>query len=80
MSILNIMWAGGSAYASVQKVHQQILSHVVDRASVDTWLLQGSAEAGEAALEETLFGPAQRPAPVEIAAAEVARAFPKGAA
>jgi len=51
MSILNIMWAGGSAYASVQKVHQQILSHVVDRASVDTWLLQGSAEAGEAALE-----------------------------
>ncbi|WP_321360754.1 glycosyltransferase family 4 protein [Pseudomonas extremaustralis] len=51
MSILNIMWAGGSAYASVQKVHQQILSHVVDRAPVDTWLLQGSAEAGEPALE-----------------------------
>jgi glycosyltransferase involved in cell wall biosynthesis len=51
MSILNIMWAGGSAYASVQKVHQQILSHVVGRVPVDTWLLQGSAEGGEPAHE-----------------------------
>jgi glycosyltransferase involved in cell wall biosynthesis len=51
MSILNIMWAGGSAYASVQKVHQQILSHVVGPAPGDTWLLQGRAEAGEPALE-----------------------------
>ncbi|AUG05499.1 glycosyltransferase [Pseudomonas sp. S09G 359] len=51
MSILNIMWAGGTAFASVQKVHQQILSHAVSRAPVDTWLLQGSAEGGEAALE-----------------------------
>ena len=51
MSILNIMWAGGSAYASVQKVHQQILSHVVGLAPGDTWLLQGSAAAGEQALE-----------------------------
>ena len=42
MSILNIMWAGGSAYASVQKVHQQILSHVVGAAPGETWLFQGS--------------------------------------
>ncbi len=51
MSILNIMWAGGSAFASVQKVHQQILSHAVSRAPIETWLLQGSAQGGESALE-----------------------------
>jgi glycosyltransferase involved in cell wall biosynthesis len=43
MSILNIMWAGGSAFASVQKVHQQILSHADHGAPVHNWLLQGSA-------------------------------------
>lgn len=47
MSILNIMWAGGSAFASVQKVHQQILSRVEDCASINTWLLQGSAGIGD---------------------------------
>ena len=51
MSILNIMWAGGTAFASVQKVHQQILSHSVSRAPIDTWLLQGSAQGGEPAHE-----------------------------
>lgn len=51
MSILNIMWAGGSAFASVQKVHQQILSHALSRAPIDTWLLQGSADGGEPARE-----------------------------
>jgi glycosyltransferase involved in cell wall biosynthesis len=51
MSILNIMWAGGSAFASVQKVHQQILSHAVSHAPIDTWLLQGSADGGEPAHE-----------------------------
>ncbi|UII72035.1 glycosyltransferase [Pseudomonas sp. HN11] len=51
MSILNIMWAGGAAFASVQKVHQQILSHAVTRAPIDTWLLQGSAPSGEQAVE-----------------------------
>lgn len=43
MSILNIMWAGGSAFASVQKVHQQILSRADTRVPIHTWLLQGSA-------------------------------------
>ncbi|WP_047301290.1 glycosyltransferase [Pseudomonas fluorescens] len=47
MSILNIMWAGGSAFASVQKVHQQILSRVEGCASINTWLLQGSAGIGD---------------------------------
>ncbi|WP_455823730.1 glycosyltransferase [Pseudomonas graminis] len=51
MSILNIMWAGGTAFASVQKVHQQILSHAVSDAPIDTWLLQGSAQEDEPALE-----------------------------
>ncbi|WP_426129278.1 glycosyltransferase [Pseudomonas sp. DWP1b1] len=54
MSILNIMWAGGSAFASVQKVHQQILSHVVCRAPISTWLLQGRSQEGESALEWNL--------------------------
>ncbi|OIN43643.1 glycosyl transferase [Pseudomonas azotoformans] len=47
MSILNIMWAGGSAFASVQKVHQQILSHAICQVPVSTWLLQGGAQKGE---------------------------------
>ena len=54
MSILNIMWAGGSAFASVQKVHQQILSHAVCRAPITTWLLQGRSQEGESALEWNL--------------------------
>lgn len=54
MSILNIMWAGGSAFASVQKVHQQILSNAICRAPIATWLLQGAADGGEPALEWNL--------------------------
>ena len=54
MSILNIMWAGGSAFASVQKVHQQILSHAVCRAPITTWLLQGRSDEGESAVEWSL--------------------------
>lgn len=51
MSIINIMWAGGSAFASVQKVHQQILSHAICRAPINTWLLQGHSQEDERALE-----------------------------
>ncbi|MBN2991742.1 glycosyltransferase [Pseudomonas cedrina subsp. fulgida] len=54
MSILNIMWAGGAAFASVQKVHQQILSHAVCRAPITTWLLQGRSQEGEPAVEWNL--------------------------
>lgn len=54
MSILNIMWAGGSAFASVQKVHQQILSHAICRAPINTWLLQSGAQAGEPVREWNL--------------------------
>lgn len=54
MSILNIMWAGGSAFASVQKVHQQILSCVDSSAGINTWLLQGSASGGDALVEQAL--------------------------
>ncbi len=43
MTILNIMWAGGSAFASVHKVHQQILSQLEPATPVKTWLLQGAA-------------------------------------
>lgn len=41
MSIVNIMWAGGAAYVSVHKVHQQILSQAAPGVSVSSWLLQG---------------------------------------
>ncbi|CAM3789802.1 Mannosylfructose-phosphate synthase [compost metagenome] len=41
MSIVNIMWAGGSPYVSVHKVHQQILSQAEPGAKVFNWLLQG---------------------------------------
>lgn len=51
MSILNIMWAGGSAFSSVQKVHEQVLASVDCDAPIHTWLLQGGAQAGEAAVE-----------------------------
>ncbi|MGE8449622.1 MAG: glycosyltransferase [Pseudomonadales bacterium] len=54
MSILNIMWAGGSAFASVQKVHQQILSCVDSSAGINTWLLQGSASGGDALVGQAL--------------------------
>lgn len=50
MSILNIMWAGGSAFASVQKVHQQILCHADKRVAVHTWLLQGRAASCDGAV------------------------------
>jgi len=43
MSILNIMWAGGAPFASIHKVHQQILSQAAGTAPIKTWLLQGGA-------------------------------------
>lgn len=54
MSILNIMWAGGSAFASVQKVHRQVLAGLDCGAPVHNWLLQGGAQEGEVAVEWNL--------------------------
>ena len=45
MSIINVMWAGGSPFASVHKVHHQILSRMEPATPIETWLLQGSASA-----------------------------------
>lgn len=45
MSIINVMWAGGSPFASVHKVHQQILSRIEPAMPIKTWLLQGSASS-----------------------------------
>lgn len=42
MSILNVMWSGGAPFASIHKVHQQILSQAGET-PVNTWLLQGGA-------------------------------------
>lgn len=41
MNVINIMWAGGSPFISVHKVHQQILSLVAADSRVSNWLLQG---------------------------------------
>ena len=41
MSILNVMWSGGAPFASIHKVHQQILSQAGSTTPVETWLLQG---------------------------------------
>lgn len=54
MSILNIMWAGGSAFASVQKVHHQILSQADSRVLINTWLLQGKATGDRALLDQAV--------------------------
>lgn len=54
MSILNIMWAGGPAFASVRKVHRQVLASIDCGAPIHTWLLQGGAQEGDGALEWNL--------------------------
>lgn len=43
MSIINVMWSGGSPYASVHQVHRQILSQAAPGTSIKTWLLQDKA-------------------------------------
>jgi glycosyltransferase involved in cell wall biosynthesis len=53
MSIINVMWAGGSPFASVHKVHDQILSRMEPAMSVKTWLLQGSASGCQVDLGPT---------------------------
>jgi len=45
MSIINVMWAGGSPFASVHKVHHQILSQLEPAMPVNTWFLQGAGVA-----------------------------------
>lgn len=41
MRVLNVMWSFGSAYASVHKVHRQILALLPEDAVVENWVLQG---------------------------------------
>jgi glycosyltransferase involved in cell wall biosynthesis len=41
MNIVNMMWAGGSPYMSIHKVHQQVLSHAGGDARISNWLLLG---------------------------------------
>ncbi|MFJ4154480.1 glycosyltransferase [Pseudomonas sp. NPDC089752] len=42
MNIVNMMWAGGSPYMSIHKVHRQVLSHAGADARISNWLLLGS--------------------------------------
>lgn len=41
MSIINVMWASGSPFSSVHKVHQQIVSQLDPSIEIKTWFLQG---------------------------------------
>lgn len=41
MSIINVMWASGSPFSSVHKVHQQIVSQIDPSIEIKTWFLQG---------------------------------------
>ncbi|QHG67334.1 glycosyltransferase [Pseudomonas putida] len=41
MNIVNMMWAGGSPYMSIHKVHQQVLSQAGADARISNWLLLG---------------------------------------
>ncbi|WP_060484693.1 glycosyltransferase [Pseudomonas sp. NBRC 111123] len=41
MNIVNMMWAGGSPYMSIHKVHQQVLSHAGADARISDWLMLG---------------------------------------
>ena len=42
MNIVNMMWAGGTPYMSIHKVHRQVLSHAGTDARISNWLLLGS--------------------------------------
>jgi glycosyltransferase involved in cell wall biosynthesis len=42
MNIVNMMWAGGTPYMSIHKVHRQVLSHAGADARITNWLLLGS--------------------------------------
>lgn len=53
MSILNVMWSGGSAFASIHKVHRQLLDQVAPSTAINTWLLCGDAQGCAAAFGET---------------------------
>lgn len=55
MTIVNILWGSGCAFASVHKVHQLILSQLDERVPRQTWLLQGEAVVGLDAPEGTRF-------------------------
>lgn len=41
MNIVNMMWAGGSPYMSIHKVHHQVLSQAGAHAHISNWLLLG---------------------------------------
>lgn len=43
MDVLNVMWSGGAAYVSVQKVHRDILQQAGAGAQIETLLLQPGA-------------------------------------
>lgn len=50
MSVTNVVWSGGQAYASIHKVHGQILALIGGQEKIHTWVLQGTGEGlGEAA-------------------------------
>ena len=45
VSVLNVMWSGGSAFVSVHKVHRQVLQMRTPGETVETLLLQSGDAA-----------------------------------
>lgn len=54
MTIINVMWSGGDPYASVHKVHQQILAMAGPSARVQSWLLRGEPNRTSRQLGDTV--------------------------
>lgn len=55
MSTISIVWSSGKAYASIHKVHDQILSLAANRGDTHTWVLQGQENATAQASERPLY-------------------------
>ncbi|NKQ11200.1 MULTISPECIES: glycosyltransferase [unclassified Pseudomonas] len=55
MSTISIVWSSGKAYASIHKVHDQILSLAANRGDIHTWVLQGQEDAAAQASGRPLY-------------------------
>lgn len=55
MTIVSIVWSSGKAYASIHKVHDQILSLAANRGDVHSWILQGQEDAAPQTSGRSLY-------------------------
>lgn len=55
MSTISIVWSSGMAYASIHRVHDQILSLAANRGDTHAWVLQGQEDATAQASGRPLY-------------------------